>query len=128
MKQFLRLWFTILFVGCASLTAWQQNPNTAVALQSVVKGVGDYISGNQAAATVDGIAAAAGFLRSLQGTPKAANASAVQNAVTSAGAPPAVAQIVSTGIAQAVSNGAAPSAANESAALALDKATAKFFT
>lgn len=122
----------LLFTGCTTLQtarfhAWEHDPNTAQALNSVVNATNAYLSGNTVGAAVDGVSAAAALVRSLEATRAAGDPEMAKAAALSAGASPQVAAIVAQGIAQATASGKAPSAANESVALSLDQAAAKFY-
>lgn len=130
--KLIRLIALLLFTGCsttqtARFHAWEHDPNTAQALNSVVNATNAYLSGNTVGAAVDGVSAAAALVRSLEATRAAGDPEMAKAAALIGGASPQVADIVAQGIAQATASGKAPSVANESVALSLDQAAAKFY-
>src|ERR1022692_326246 len=88
------------------------------------------VNGSQIASSAEYGAVA--LLRSLQGTPNAANPAAITTAITTGANTPATAAIVAPQIAgavtAAVSAGMAPSAANEAAAVGLSTAASTLTT
>lgn len=115
---------SLLLGGCASFTAWTQNPNTATALADLLAGGLAYTQGNDTAAAINGVQGAAALVRSLQATPQAANPQAVSAAVSTGGAP-AIAPLAAQAVAASAAAGAPPDAANEAVAKVLDAIGAK---
>ena len=129
-----------LFSGCSSAQQFLSSPQGQAILAGVEKtaataatsAIDQYtktgkISGEQVAK--DSLSSVSQQLRTLQGTPDAANPAAIKTAVKDGSASPVVTQKVAPAVASAVSaavqEGAPPNLANEAAAKGLDKVAAK---
>lgn len=112
-----------LLAGCARFSAWEANPNTALALQGVTSAAVAFIEGNDIQGGLDALSASALLVRSLQSTPTAANPVAVAQAVTGGGASAKVATSIANAIKTLQAAGATADAANEAVSKQIDQLT-----